>query len=115
MAKGLVVICSSSSGLEGVVLETVRPSGVLPFLWMEVSGVVRSAEAKVAGVGAGDSVGTSVAVELSGTFARCGVGSIGLWCSLGDYESKISLSSSDERCTSSVLPAFADGLADALG
>ncbi|KAK9034834.1 hypothetical protein V6N11_076891 [Hibiscus sabdariffa] len=44
--------------------------------------MVHSAEAKVAGVGAGESVGTSagvaffvyLAVELSGTCARCGVG-----------------------------------------
>ncbi|KAK9033672.1 hypothetical protein V6N11_049858 [Hibiscus sabdariffa] len=82
---GLLVICSSSSGLEGAVLDTVRPVGVLPFLWMEVSGMVRSAKVKVTGVGAGDSVGTSasaellvcLAVELSGTSARCGVGPIG--------------------------------------
>ncbi|KAK8647944.1 hypothetical protein V6N13_121668 [Hibiscus sabdariffa] len=109
----LVIICSSSSGLEGAVLETFRPASVLPFMWMEVSGVVHSVEAKVAGVEAGESVGTSqtavARVELFGTSARCGVGPIGLWCSLGDFQSKISFSSSDERCTSSVLPAFEDG------
>ncbi|KAK8575380.1 hypothetical protein V6N12_063055 [Hibiscus sabdariffa] len=123
LLAGPVIICSFSSGLEGEVLETVRPAGVLPFLWMEVSGMVRSAEAKVASVGASDSVGTSASaellvcltVELSGMSARCGVRPIGLWCSLGDCQSKVSFSSSDERCTSSVSLAFADGLADGRG
>ncbi|KAK8510972.1 hypothetical protein V6N12_036884 [Hibiscus sabdariffa] len=88
LLAGLGGDCSSSSGLEGVVLDTVRPAGALPFLWVEVFGMVRSAEVKIAGVGAGESVGTSVgaglfvclAVELSGTCAavelgrmRCGV------------------------------------------
>ncbi|KAK9031866.1 hypothetical protein V6N11_056152 [Hibiscus sabdariffa] len=123
--QSLVVICSSLSGLEGAVLEIVQPAGVLPFLWMEVSGVVRSAEAKVVSVGDGDSVGTSqtagaellvcLAVELSGMSALLGVGSCGSWKFLGDCQSKMSFSSFDEICTSSVLPACADELADGLG
>ncbi|KAK8500259.1 hypothetical protein V6N12_029976 [Hibiscus sabdariffa] len=38
LLAGLGDSCSSSSGLEGAVLDTVRPAGALPFLWMEVSG-----------------------------------------------------------------------------
>ncbi|KAK8659890.1 hypothetical protein V6N13_030081 [Hibiscus sabdariffa] len=62
--SGLVFICSSSSGVEGAVLDMVRPIGVLPFRFVKASGVVCSAEAKVAGVGAGDSIGTAWIARL---------------------------------------------------
>ncbi|KAK8694550.1 hypothetical protein V6N13_072098 [Hibiscus sabdariffa] len=39
-SKCLVVGCSSSSGLEGAVLDTVQPASALPFLWMKLSSLV---------------------------------------------------------------------------
>ncbi|KAK8494595.1 hypothetical protein V6N12_003482 [Hibiscus sabdariffa] len=65
---------------------------------------------EVAGVGAGDKIGTS-----AGATGLGGVGSMGCWWSLGDCQSKISFSSSDEKWTSSVLPALVEGLADGMG
>ncbi|KAK8574420.1 hypothetical protein V6N12_062114 [Hibiscus sabdariffa] len=78
-------ICSSSSGLEAACLKTVLPAGALPFLRAGESGVVRSAMADLAGVGAGAKIGTSAgslfldcrAVELAGAAALGWAGPMG--------------------------------------
>ncbi|KAK9029812.1 hypothetical protein V6N11_031257 [Hibiscus sabdariffa] len=124
-SKCLINSCSSSSGLEGAVLDTVQPAGVLLFRLVEASGVVWLAKSMIAGVRAGDSIGTSrtagaellvcCAVELSGISSLVGVGPLGLWWSLEDCQSKMSFSSSDERCNSSVSPGGTYGLADGIG
>ncbi|KAK8694443.1 hypothetical protein V6N13_071995 [Hibiscus sabdariffa] len=102
--------CSSSSGLDGACLEMVLPTDALPFLRVGESGVVRSAKAELAGVGASERIGTS-----TGAASLDGVGPMGWRWSLGDCQSKTSFSSSDEKWTSSVLPAFAEGLAEGMG
>ncbi|KAK9031639.1 hypothetical protein V6N11_055932 [Hibiscus sabdariffa] len=99
--------CSSSSGLDGAFLDMVLPAGALPFLQAGESGVGRSARAELAGVGAGDRIGTSAA-------GLDGVGPMGWRWSLGDCQSKISFSSSNEKWTSLVLPTFAEGLAEGM-
>ncbi|KAK8499755.1 hypothetical protein V6N12_076231 [Hibiscus sabdariffa] len=101
---------SSSSGLDGACLETVLPAGALPFLRAGESGVGRSAMAELAGVGAGDRIGTS-----AGTAGLDGVGPMGWRWSLGECQSKMSFSSLDEKWTSSVLPTLLEGLADGMG
>ncbi|KAK8512270.1 hypothetical protein V6N12_031993 [Hibiscus sabdariffa] len=98
-------ICYSSSGLKGACLETVLPAGALPFLRAGESDVVRSATTDLAGVGADDKIGTSagslfldcLAMELFGATALRGVGPMGWRWSLGDCQSKMSFSSSDEK------------------
>ncbi|KAK8976488.1 hypothetical protein V6N11_001631 [Hibiscus sabdariffa] len=62
--------------------------------------------AELAGVGAGDRIGTSAGATTLG-----GVGPMGWRGSLSYCQSKTSFSLSDEKLTPSVLPALADGLA----
>ncbi|KAK8515906.1 hypothetical protein V6N12_016212 [Hibiscus sabdariffa] len=98
--------CSSSSGLDGACLEMVLPAGALLFLRAGEFGVGRSVIAELAG----DRIGMS-----AGAAGLDGVGPMGWRWSLGDCQSKMSFSSSDEKWTSSVLPAFAEGLVDGMG
>ncbi|KAK8562126.1 hypothetical protein V6N12_049175 [Hibiscus sabdariffa] len=96
---------SSSSGLEGMVLPKLLPAVALPFLHAGESGVGHSAMAEVAGVGAAERIGT-VSAGLEG------VGPIGCRWSRRDCQSNTSFLSSDEKCTSSVVPALAEVVAD---
>ncbi|KAK9042343.1 hypothetical protein V6N11_017420 [Hibiscus sabdariffa] len=84
--------CSSSSWLDGACLETVLPAGALPFLQAGESGVGHSAMAELASVGAGDRIGTS-----AGAAGLDGVGPMGWRWSIGDCQSKMSFSLSDEK------------------
>ncbi|KAK8694352.1 hypothetical protein V6N13_071906 [Hibiscus sabdariffa] len=106
-STALAGLCSGSSsyGLEGMFLPKLLPALALPFLCAGKSGIGRSAMAEVAGVGAAERIGTaSAGLE--------GVGPFGCRWSRGDCQSNTSFSSSDEKCTSSVVLALAEVLVD---
>ncbi|KAL4290730.1 hypothetical protein GQ457_14G015460 [Hibiscus cannabinus] len=81
---------SSSSGLAEVLLPSVRPAVALPLFLAGESRVGLSTAAAVVGVGVADRIGAAGAgVEVAGP-------SVSRW-SLGDCQSKMSFSSSDEK------------------
>ncbi|KAK9034788.1 hypothetical protein V6N11_076845 [Hibiscus sabdariffa] len=98
---------SSSSRLKGISLPKLLPAFALPFLLVGDSGVGRSATAEVVGVGAAERIGTV------GAGVWC-VGPSGYRWSRGDFQSKTSFSSSDEKWNSSVVPALAEVWADGV-